>query len=72
MAPSCKNDLSGRPASDADSPTIRENTWEWYISTAHSRLAPGGGVLGIMCLTGDTMVMMADGSHPDSLTPDHN
>ena len=32
----------------ADSPTIRENTWEWYISTAHSRLAPGGGVLGIM------------------------
>jgi predicted phage terminase large subunit-like protein len=47
----------------ADSPTIRENTWEWYISTAHSRLAPGGGVLGITCLTGDTMVMMADGSH---------
>ena len=47
----------------ADSNTIRENTWEWYISTAHSRLAPGGGVLGIMCLTGDTMVMMADGSH---------
>lgn len=32
----------------ADSPTIRENTWEWYISTAHSRLAPGGGVLGVM------------------------
>jgi len=32
----------------ADSNTIRENTWEWYISTAHSRLAPGGGVLGIM------------------------
>ena len=32
----------------ADSPTIKENTWEWYISTAYSRLAPGGGVLGIM------------------------
>ena len=32
----------------ADSPTIRENTWEWYISTAYTRLAPGGGVLGIM------------------------
>ena len=46
----------------ADSPTIRENTWEWYISTAHSRLAPGGGVLGIMCMTGDTPVLMADGS----------
>ena len=32
----------------ADSPTIRENTWEWYGSTAYTRLAPGGGVLGIM------------------------
>ncbi len=32
----------------ADSVTIRENTWEWYISTAYTRLAPGGGVLGIM------------------------
>lgn len=32
----------------ADSVTIRENTWEWYASTAYTRLAPGGGVLGIM------------------------
>ena len=32
----------------ADSTTIRENTWEWYGSTAYTRLAPGGGVLGIM------------------------
>ena len=32
----------------ADSPTIKENTWEWYASTAYTRLAPGGGVLGIM------------------------
>ena len=32
----------------ADSSTIRDNTWEWYISTAYTRLAPGGGVLGIM------------------------
>lgn len=32
----------------ADSQTQRDATWEWYISTAHSRLAPGGGVLGIM------------------------
>ena len=46
----------------ADSPTIRENTWEWYGSTAYTRLAPGGGVLGIMCMTGDTPVMMADGT----------
>lgn len=32
----------------ADSDTIRDNTWEWYASTAYTRLAPGGGVLGIM------------------------
>ena len=32
----------------ADSLTIRDNTWEWYISTAYTRLAPGGGVLGIL------------------------
>jgi predicted phage terminase large subunit-like protein len=32
----------------ADSPTITENTWEWYGSTAYTRLAPGGGVLGVM------------------------
>lgn len=46
----------------ADSITIRDNTWEWYLSTAYTRLAPGGGVLGLMCMTGDTPVMMADGS----------
>lgn len=32
----------------ADSLTIRDNTWEWYLSTAYTRLAPGGGVLGLM------------------------
>ena len=32
----------------ADSAGQRDSTWEWYISTAHSRLAPGGGVLGVM------------------------
>lgn len=32
----------------ADSLTIRENTWEWYLSTAYTRLAPGGGVIGIL------------------------
>lgn len=32
----------------ANSQTIRDNTWEWYVSTAYTRLAPGGGVLGIL------------------------
>jgi predicted phage terminase large subunit-like protein len=29
----------------ADSPTMRQNAWEWYTSTAYTRLAPGGGVI---------------------------
>ena len=37
-----------RDAQAADSATIRDNVWEWYMSTAYTRLAPGGGVLGIM------------------------
>jgi len=55
----------------ADSQLQRDATWEWYISTAHSRLAPGGGVLGIMCMTGDTPVLMADGTQRriDTLKP---
>jgi len=32
-------------AADAESETIREATWDWYTSTAYTRLAPGGGVL---------------------------
>lgn len=51
-----------KDAEAADSQVIRDNTWEWYLSTALSRLAPGGGVVVIMCMTGDTPVMMADGT----------
>lgn len=29
----------------ADSPTIRESVWDWYTSTAYTRLSPGGGIL---------------------------
>ena len=32
-------------AEEADSADNREKVWEWYLSTAYSRLAPGGGVL---------------------------
>lgn len=34
-----------RSAEDADSADTREKIWEWYMSTAYTRLAPGGGVL---------------------------
>ena len=32
----------------ADSQLQRDNIWSWYITTAYTRLAPGGGVLAIM------------------------
>jgi len=49
-------------AEEADSPDTREKLWDWYGSTAYTRLAPGGGVLCVQCMTGDTPVMMADGA----------
>lgn len=49
-------------AEEADSGDAREKLWEWYLSTAYTRLAPGGGVLIIQCMTGDTPVLMADGT----------
>lgn len=36
-----------KDAEEADSETSREKTWDWYGSTFKSRLAPGGGILGI-------------------------
>jgi len=53
-------------AEEADSPDIREKIWEWYLSTAYSRLAPGGGVLIIQTwwhdddLAGRIQTMMKD------------
>jgi hypothetical protein len=32
-------------AEEADSPDVRQKLWDWYGSTAYTRLAPGGGVL---------------------------
>lgn len=37
-----------KDAEAADSQVIRDAVWEWYMSTALTRLAPGGGVLGIL------------------------
>lgn len=33
---------------EADSFTIRENVWDWFTSTAYTRLAPGGGIIVVM------------------------
>lgn len=47
----------------ADSETIRENIYSWYMTAARTRLAPGGGVLICNCLVGDTNITMADGGY---------
>ena len=49
-------------AEEADSADGREKVWEWYLSTAYTRLAPGGGVLIIQCMVGDTPVLLANGA----------
>ena len=49
-------------AEEAQSADLREKLWEWYTSTAYTRLAPGGGVLVIQCMTGDTPVRLPDGT----------
>lgn len=54
-------------AEEADSADAREKVWEWYLSTAYTRLAPGGGVLIVQTwwhdddLSGRLQQMMAHG-----------
>ena len=46
---------------EADSELNRKSVWDWYTSTAYTRLMPGGAVVVINCMVGDTQVLMADG-----------
>ena len=41
-------DDTTKDAEEADSENQRQKVWDWYGSTAYTRLAPGGGVLVIM------------------------
>jgi len=34
-----------KDGADANSEIVRERTWEWYMSTFHTRLSPKGGIL---------------------------
>lgn len=34
-----------KDSKEANSETVRQSVWDWYTSTAYTRLAPGGGVL---------------------------
>jgi predicted phage terminase large subunit-like protein len=46
---------------EADSERRRELVWDWYRSTLYTRLMPGGSIVLIQCMTGDTPVLMATG-----------
>ncbi len=47
---------------EAESETTRGHIWDWYTSDVITRLHPGAAVILVMCMTGDTPVLMADGS----------
>lgn len=47
---------------EADSDTIRNRTWDWYKADFWPRLKPGGRIVLIMCMTGETPVLMANGT----------
>jgi predicted phage terminase large subunit-like protein len=52
-----------KDAEEARSELIRENMWQWYNRTISTRLMDDTGfVLIIQCMTGDTPVLMADGT----------
>ena len=55
----------------ADSPTIRDKTWDAYLTDLRTRLKPRGFIVIIQCMTGDTPVRMADGTERrlDSIKP---
>lgn len=46
---------------DADSESMRRQLRDWYTSVAYSRLMPGGRIVLIQCLAGDTLITMEDG-----------
>ena len=41
-------------------PSIFDKVYEWYTSGPRQRLQPGGSIVMVMCMTGDTDVLMAD------------
>ncbi|MDE2057137.1 MAG: phage terminase large subunit [Betaproteobacteria bacterium] len=43
-------------------PEVYDKTYEWYTSGPRQRLQPGGAIVIVMCMTGDTPVLMADGT----------
>jgi predicted phage terminase large subunit-like protein len=47
----------------ASNPEIYDKVYEWYTSGPRQRLQPGGSVIVIQCMTGDTPVLMHTGTY---------
>ena len=47
---------------EAQSLTIRQRNKDWYLSTFYTREEPGAAIVVVQCMTGDTPVLMADGT----------
>jgi predicted phage terminase large subunit-like protein len=43
-----------------NNPAIFDSVYEWYTSGPRQRLQPGGAIIIVMCMTGDTNVLMAN------------
>ena len=62
---------------EANSPTVRANVYDWYTSTAYTRLSPGGGVIVMNTrwhpIKDDTPVLTTSGwkRHGDLQVGDH-
>jgi predicted phage terminase large subunit-like protein len=46
----------------ASNPEIFDTVYEWYTSGPRQRLQPGGAIVIVQCMVGDTPVLMADGN----------
>lgn len=49
----------------ANDPTIYDKVFDWYTSGPRQRLQPGARIVIVMCMTGDTLVLMADGTEKE-------
>ena len=54
-----------RSREDAESELVRDRIWEWYLGDFYTRLKPGGSIIIIQCMVGDTRVLLANGSEKE-------
>lgn len=47
--------------SGAHNAAVFNTTWDWFLSGPRQRLQPGGAIVIVMCMVGDTNVLMANG-----------